>query len=101
LITLSAATGEPHWAEAAAPALAFTLNRQREDGAWPYGEWRETEPYDRRLMALVDHHHTGFVLRSLETIHKLTEDPKPLDALRQGFTFYRKLFSPVGMPITE
>lgn len=81
------------------PALAFTLSAQREDGAWPYGAYSPGEPYDPALLALVDHHHTGFVLRSLHGIGGVSPSPEISRALRKGYTYYRKLITPAGMPV--
>ena len=43
-------TGDQALRDAAGPALCFTLERQRDDGAWYYGEYREGEPYDRGML---------------------------------------------------
>lgn len=101
LLRVSALTGESSYAEAAERAVRFTLSHQREDGAWPYGECTPGEPFEQGLMNLVDHHHTGFVLRSLHGIHKTRNDERVHEALRKGFKFYQKLVTPDGMPITE
>ncbi len=86
----------------AMPALAFTLRAQREDGAWPYGYHAEGDPYEAGLLALVDHHHTGFVLRSLHGIEKALPGSVPAEALERGFRFYRtRLIEASGMPINE
>jgi hypothetical protein len=88
--------------EPALPALAFTLRAQREDGAWPYGYHDEGDPYEVGLLDLVDHHHTGFVLRSLHGIGKGTPESVPTEALELGFRFYRtRLMQPKGMPVNE
>lgn len=99
LLRAAALTGEQAFAEAAMPALRYTLQRQRADGAWPYGEAEEGSGYERSLLGIVDHHHSGFVLRSLHAIRGITGDAE-LDApLRSGFGFYKKkLLSPNGMP---
>lgn len=101
LFALSTATGDASWTQQALPALNFSLSAQREDGAWPYGAWTPGDAYEKKLMALVDHHHSGFVLRSLHAIYKITQDPGHLDALRRGYEFYRKLVSSAGMPLNE
>jgi len=93
-------TGEDALREAAEPALRFTLERQREDGAWTYGEHSEAEPYEAGLMAVIDHYHTGFVLRSLHGIHQAAEDKAAQRALQQGFKFYKTLYLPNGMPVS-
>lgn len=101
LLRVYAETHEKELRDAAWPAVQFTLTRQREDGSWPYGESTDGEPFDAKQLTLVDHHHTGFVLRSLFEIHEFV----PSDGLRQqiqrGFEFYRKrLFAADGCPIT-
>lgn len=103
LYRLSALTAEARYAEAAAPALRFTLRAQREDGAWPYGEVDPAESYEPGLLKLVDHHHTGFVLRSLKGIRDSTGDASLDGVIRHGFAFYKQhLFRPPwGMPINE
>jgi hypothetical protein len=101
LIQVGERTGETALIDAAAPALRFTIDRQREDGAWAYGEYREGDPFEPGLLALVDHHHTGFVLRSLHGIHELRPDLGVEKPLKKAFQFYRTLSSPAGMPLNE
>ena len=102
LFRVAAATGEDALREAAEPALRFTLARQREDGAWPYGVAVPDEAHDAGLLALVDHHHTGFVLRALHDIDTVRPDEALQDALGKGYHFYRRtLFRPNGMPVNE
>jgi len=94
-------TGDASYLRAAEPALDFTLRAQREDGSWSYGEWSPDEPYEKGLMAIVDHHHTGFVLRSLHAIHAVMDDDRIKKAATRGYEFYRdRLFTDDGMPIT-
>lgn len=102
LYRAAALLDEPSLAEAAAPALAFTLREQREDGAWRYGEHAPGDPYEAGLLGLVDHHHTGFVLRSLQAIRDITGDDSLVPVIRRGFDFYRKhLLLPTGMPVND
>lgn len=103
LFRLAALTGDEAYADAARPALRFTLRAQREDGAWPYGETSPDEPYEAGLLKLVDHHHTGFVLRSLQSIRRSSGDATLDAVIRRGFAFYKQhLFRPPwGMPINE
>jgi hypothetical protein len=94
------ATGDRRYAEYAETALQFTLRRQRPDGSWPYGEWTVGEPFEQGLMDIVDHHHTGFVLRSLHGIHALAPSPDIKAALDSGYRFYAdNLFNDDGMPV--
>jgi len=100
LFRVWAATGDDDLLRAAEPALAFTLRRQRGDGAWPYGEYAPGEPFEESLMRLVDNHHTGFVLRSLYGIYRCRPESDLQEAVQRGFKFYRSLFTDAGMPIT-
>ncbi|MCC6143482.1 MAG: hypothetical protein IT368_06720, partial [Candidatus Hydrogenedentes bacterium] len=102
LMRVWAVTQEDALREAAQPAIEFSLAAQREDGAWPYGDYMQGDPYEPALMSLVDHHHTGFVLRSIYGIHQAAPDDRLEAALRKGWNFYRKkLFTEIGQPLTE
>lgn len=99
ILQTAARTGEPEAVAEVQPALEFSLAAQREDGAWPYGACDKDEPYEPALMQLVDHHHTGFVLRSLHGIHTVAPSTTLSDALRKGCRFYKTLVLPSGMPV--
>lgn len=101
LFRTGTATGDTALVEAALPALAYSLARQRDDGAWTYGEVDPDSPYEAGLLRLVDNHHTGFVLRSLHAIAQVHADPAIPPAVRRGWTFYKTLFTPLGMPVNE
>jgi hypothetical protein len=96
LVRVAARTGERALVTHALPAIAFTLRRQHDDGAWFYGEFRAGEPYERGILEYVDHFHTGFVLRSLHGIAAaLPPEDAPLReqciaALRKGFDYYKE-----------
>lgn len=99
-VCTAAASGDDALAEAVMPALHFTVEAQMDDGAWPYGAWAEGEPYEPGLMALVDHHHTGFVLRSLHAIDVARPAADLGKVIDRGFAYYRKqLYGPFGMPL--
>ncbi|HRZ16467.1 MAG TPA: hypothetical protein P5141_02800 [Candidatus Hydrogenedentes bacterium] len=88
------------WFGGALPALAFTLAAQREDGAFPYGTWRAGDPHEPGLLSMVDHHHTGFVLRSLHALNTLRPGADTGSALDLGWIYYRnRLLLPSGMPV--
>lgn len=89
LIRLWGHTGDDALIVAAEPALQFTLRHQRDDGSWYYGEWDPSEPFERGILHLIDHHHTGFVLRSLHAIQQVRPQPEVQDALDRGFRFYK------------
>ncbi|HNT89356.1 MAG TPA: hypothetical protein PKL84_15950, partial [Candidatus Hydrogenedentes bacterium] len=102
LFRLWAVTREDALREAAEAALRFSLPRQREDGAWHYGEFSENEPYDAANLRMIDHHHTGFVLRSLLAIHEVFPDEDVDAALSRGFRYYlENLWGPYGMPVND
>jgi hypothetical protein len=93
--------GESGLQAAAEPALQFTLRRQHATGAWWYGEWRAGEPYERGILHMIDHHHTGFVLRALHAIYGVTGREEVFKALDRGFHYYKRhLFTGAyNMPI--
>lgn len=109
LVRLAARTGERGPLEHAIPAIRFSLRHQHDDGSWFYGEFREGEPFERGILEFVDHHHTGFVLRSLHGIAAtLPEEAEELReeclaALKKGFAFYKDMlhtgayFQPVNL----
>lgn len=99
LARVAVAAGEPSLWDIAEPALHFALDRQREDGSWTYGEVDPAESFDEANLHMIDHHHTGFVLRSLFALQEAHPLPEADKALWRGFDFYRKhLFSPWGAP---
>jgi hypothetical protein len=61
--SLFARRGRP---EDALPALRYSLQRQRPDGSWPYG--------DRSDLGWVDGYHTAFVLWSLQQALSIEEE---------------------------
>ncbi|HPC17226.1 MAG TPA: hypothetical protein P5318_02700 [Candidatus Hydrogenedentes bacterium] len=107
LVRTHALTGADRFLDPVVPALRFTLERQRPDGSWPYGEYEPSEPFEESLLRLVDHYHTGFVLRSLYEILGIVEGgldlplrDKLAGALESGYAYYRdRLFAPDGAPI--
>lgn len=81
-------TGEPELIEVARQAVRYTMDHQRADGSWYYGEglrWR-----------WVDGYHTGFVLDALYWYMQSTGDDQYENHLRRGMDYYRQhLFSGV------
>ena len=101
LARTAALTGASALWDLAEPALRFTLSRQREDGSWTYGEIADGEPFEAFNLRMIDHHHTGFVLRSLFALDGVRPVPEVGPALWRGFDFYRNhLFGPWGMPVS-
>lgn len=94
-------TGEQALLDLAWPAIQFTLNGQNEDGSWPYGVYAPEDPYEPKLLSLVDHHHTGFVLRSLWEIDSVVHNEQIRNQVSKGFAFYcMRLFDTDGAPVT-
>lgn len=101
LFRTAAVTGDETLESTGEAALRFTLGHQRVDGSWLYGVWEEGEPYDRANLEMIDHHHTGFVLRSLQGINAVHPDAIVEKALAHGYAYYRKhLYGPYGVPVT-
>jgi len=74
---------------AAAGPIRYTLERQRPDGSWPYGEGPR--------LGWVDGFHTGFVLQGLARWHARAGDDAAAEALRRGLGYYvERLIDPDG-----
>jgi len=101
LLDVAVATDDETMARVALRAVQFTLDAQRPDGAFPYGAMLPGSRQEAALMALVDHHHTGFVLRSLTAINVHAQSAVIKDALKRGYAFYRTLLDSSGMPRGE
>jgi hypothetical protein len=82
LVGLAARCAEEGTAEwrAAEDALAYTLERQRPDGSWPYGE--------EAGLGWVDGFHTAYILRNLALWHERTGDERAARALDKGLDLY-------------
>jgi hypothetical protein len=83
-------------------ALNYTLAAQNEDGSFYYRSEIDKDLYDihgSELVKSIDHYHTGFVLRSLYSIYKNTNEPRVLEALSRGYRFYKdNLFEDKAIP---
>ena len=91
LLARLAGHGEEHYREPVRAALTWTLERQRPDGSWPYGERADLE--------WVDGFHTGYVLDALRTCADAGVDERAEGAWRRGLAFYReRLFGADGTP---
>jgi hypothetical protein len=91
LAKLSTIINEGQYTELSLKVVRYTLSEQNNDGSFPY--WG-AEPH-----TIIDHYHTGFVLRHLDTIHKSTHEDFILEPLRRGYSFYlEKLFTIKGVP---
>lgn len=87
-----AATQADRLRDEAARTVEYVVARQRDDGAWVYGEaghWR-----------WIDNLHTGYVLETIAAIADLLGEPERWrGALDRGLGFYRRhLIGPDGTP---
>jgi hypothetical protein len=99
LYSVAALVDVPNGIETAQKSLRFSLDRQETDGSWFYGEHNSNEPFEVGTMRFIDHHHTGFVLRSLSALNAVEPDDRTRDALKAGFAYYKTLFAGNGMPL--
>jgi len=73
--------GEQHYRQPIRDGLTWTLERQRPDGSWPYGERADLE--------WVDNFHSGYVLDALRTCVDAGVDERAEFAWRRGLEFWR------------
>jgi hypothetical protein len=77
--------------ELASRAVAYTLERQRPDGSWPYGEGPS--------LGWVDGFHTAYVLERLVQWHAVDPDPAVSRAISRGAAYFiERLLDPDGAP---
>jgi hypothetical protein len=77
--------------EIARPAVLYTLDRQRPDGTWPYGE--------RPGLEWVDGFHTAYVLERLAEWHAVQPEASLEAAIERGTDAYiNRLIDPDGAP---
>jgi hypothetical protein len=89
LVGASARAGDEDILASAAGALEYTLERQRRDGTWPYGEGDG--------LAWVDGFHTAYILDALAQWHEAVGDARALGALERGLDAYlERLVDPDG-----
>ncbi|HJQ24085.1 MAG TPA: hypothetical protein VKA60_09230 [Blastocatellia bacterium] len=77
-------TGRDEYRDACEHAVRYTLDRQRSDGSWPYGEAPSQQ--------WVDGFHTGFIIVSLKRIIAHLERPEWTAALGAAYEFYDSRF---------
>jgi hypothetical protein len=80
------AAGEAIAGERVARAVRRTLDAQRSDGSWPYGEGSS--------LAWVDSFHTGYVLLCLDRMRAV--DVRVGEAVARGADHYRAFFDAMG-----
>ena len=84
-------TGNQKYLEPAFRATRYSVQRQRPDGSWVYGE---SDKY-----AWVDNFHTGFNLCALRSISETGHGDEFQESLVNGFNYYReKFFRDDGAP---
>jgi hypothetical protein len=85
-------TGIHDWDDLVRRGTTYTLNAQRDDGAWLY--WGPPD----QVRHMVDHYHTGYVLRCLDVISRMAH-LNIAGTIERGYRFYReRLFAPNGIP---
>ncbi len=84
LLRIHEKTGDVELFQAAMAAARFSASRQQADGSWFYGEL----PSQR----WIDNFHTGYNLRSLLDIKRLSDTDEFDRTIDLGFQFYRKHF---------
>jgi len=84
LTRLHGITGSEEFREAAVSAAKFSINRQRPDGSWPYGEADN--------QGWIDSIHTAFILISLKRIIGFLDEPGWRENLQAGYRFYANNF---------
>lgn len=91
LARLGELTGNQEYSALALRAVRYTLSEQNADGSFYY--WGSEPP------TIIDHYHTGFVLRHLDTVRRSTSANFITDPLSRGYEFYlRQLFNADGIP---
>jgi hypothetical protein len=74
-------------------AMNYTLNEQNPDGSFCYSGAIDQQP------CVVDHYHTGFVLRCLYNLFAATQNSDILDSLKLCYTHYiKRFFDASGAP---
>jgi rhamnogalacturonyl hydrolase YesR len=84
LIRIFGHTGERRLKDTALVSLAYSMNRQREDGSWPYAEREESH--------WIDSFHTGFNLQALKYFLDLGYSEEYRSQFNRGVKFYEQHF---------
>jgi len=89
LARLSSLTSNNEIQSIAKKIYRYTVNRQNSDGSfYYYGSEQPSNPYVAKLLKTIDHYHTGFVLRTMNSIYwtlKLKESSTPIES---GVNYY-------------
>lgn len=86
LLKVGMETQNNTWSDLARRAVNYTISDQLTDGSFDYNG----PPENHR--DFVDNYHTGFVLRMLYSIYKLTDDPSVSNALNKCYSHYKNSF---------
>jgi len=91
LARLGQLTSNVGYTELALRSTQYTLSEQNPDGSFYY--WGSESP------TIIDHYHTGFVLRHLDTVRRASEASFIRSPVKIGYEFYLKhLFTASGLP---
>lgn len=91
LARLSALAGDGEAAELSRRAVRYTLSEQNPDGSFYY--WGSEPP------SVIDHYHTGFVLRHLDTVRSRIDAAFVDSPLTRGYAFYlQRMFTDDNVP---
>ena len=84
-------TGEKAFYDIALQAVKYSIQRQHEDGSWPYGE--------HKTQKWIDNFHTGYNLIALQKFSHYTGNESFTVNIKQGFEFYlNNFFTTDGIP---
>ncbi len=78
-----------HLVQTAKKIYNYTLRCQNPDGSfYYYGPEQEVNPYVKNVLKIIDHYHTGFVLRSLASLHDELYGKTICEPVNKGLRFY-------------
>lgn len=74
--------GDERYMKIAKNAVNYAISQQNEDGSWYYFG------YPEKMHGMIDNYHTGFILRNLFRVYKITKDEELLKCIYKGLEFY-------------
>lgn len=93
LYRVGALTSDESYIKLAKNAVNYTIREQNEDGSWYYFGIPE------KMQGRIDNYHTGFVLRNLFEVYKITKDEVLWTCINKGLAFYTtNLFEKAQIP---
>ncbi|MCX5814208.1 MAG: delta-aminolevulinic acid dehydratase [Proteobacteria bacterium] len=82
-------SGNSDFIDLAMKSAAYSMNSQRPDGSWPYGEATN--------QAWIDSFHTGYNILALKSIYEYSGDETARESCKKGYKYYlRNFFLPDG-----